>query len=135
MLDIKSFFQEALKSGQDFISVDPRCDDDVRAQRFEIGRDGPNVEIVDGLHTRNRRHGIPDFQDAEMGRHRLHQNVHRLGQERPGAREYEEPNTGVDERIDREPTRPSDDDRSDDDAHRADGIAEHLQVSAFYIEA
>ena len=73
--------------------------DEMAGQRIRSGRDGPDMQIVNGSNARNLPQRLFEEWQIDLGRHSLHQNMDGLVQQLPCARYDEEADPGADDRV------------------------------------
>lgn len=99
----------------------------VRREEPHPGGDRPDMEIVDGFHSRYPHDIIDQPDQVDVARRRLHQDVHGLAQQVPRAIYDDERDAERDERVRVLPSGKQDDQAADDDAGRCSYVAHRVQ--------
>jgi len=106
----------------------------VGRQGKDVGADGPDVQVVDGVHPFHLRHGDGNRPGAHPPGNSLHQDVGRLPDHPPRAPEDDAANPDGDEGVQKVPVGVVHDDAADDDPHRRGRVADHVEKGAVDVQ-
>ncbi len=93
------------------------------------------MQVVDAPHRAGRAQGVLDLGHVEMGGRALEEDVDRLAQQRPGARQDEEGDERARDDVGAGPAGEDDHEAGHDHEGGADRVAEDLEVRAAHVEA
>ena len=109
-------------------------DRDVRGQHRHAAGDRPGVQVVHVDDAGHATEVLAHVLEIQVRRRRLEQHVDRLAQQPPRPRQDQDGDQQRGERVRAQEAGGHDDQCGDDDEHRAEQVAEHLEVGAPHVQ-
>ncbi|KAG1258727.1 hypothetical protein G6F65_015484 [Rhizopus arrhizus] len=135
MLDAEVIVQAATQFTAQHIGIGAVAHHDVRGQCRRAGSQRPHVQVMHVQHGRVAGQAIAHLGHVHALGHAFQQHVDRLAHQHVGARQYPQADQHGQDRVDRLPAGPLDQQRAGDHRHRAQHVRPHFQVGALHVEA
>src|SRR5690606_17667313 len=134
MLDAVFVLHRFRNGENDAKRLDFRIDKHMSRQRVMIGRDSPQMQLMDVLDALDLANGGADFIQIELGRDRFHENEIRFAPYFRPAGKNNAANDKADQGIEPKQAAEINDQPGDDDADRADQVADKMPQRALHVQ-
>ena len=131
----KSPDRQSLRAYQESSGLAVRPEDDVGRDDVHAARDGPGMEVVDGLDAGGLEDVPPDLVEVHALGRGLEEHVDSIAEQMPRARDDEQRDEHRGDGVRGREARDRDEDRGDDDSHEPEEVTKDLEIGATHVQA